>query len=57
MTHCCHFEWFTNTKGILQRYCLSDEVVGCLSNSGGAMHPYRFVTSLLSNLRSRYPDK
>ncbi|TFK89268.1 FAD dependent oxidoreductase [Polyporus arcularius HHB13444] len=40
----------------IQKYHLSDQVVGCISNSGGAMHPYRFVTSLLSILLSRHPS-
>ncbi|KAI0717510.1 FAD dependent oxidoreductase [Cerioporus squamosus] len=40
----------------IQKYHLSDQVVGCISNSGGAMHPYRFVTSLLSILISRHPS-
>ncbi|KAI0757542.1 FAD dependent oxidoreductase [Daedaleopsis nitida] len=40
----------------IEKFRLSDQVVGCISNSGGAMHPYRFVTSLLSILLSRHPD-
>ncbi|RPD70826.1 FAD dependent oxidoreductase [Lentinus tigrinus ALCF2SS1-7] len=38
----------------IRTYHLADQVVGCISNSGGAMHPYRFVTSLLSILLSRH---
>ncbi|KAM5542144.1 hypothetical protein V8D89_004017 [Ganoderma adspersum] len=38
----------------IEKLHLSDNVVGCISNSGGAMHPYRFVTSLLSILLERH---
>ncbi|KAI8983275.1 nucleotide-binding domain-containing protein [Trametes punicea] len=37
-------------------YHLSGQVVGCISSTGGAMHPYRFVTSLLSVLLTRHAD-
>ncbi|KAI0668610.1 FAD dependent oxidoreductase [Trametes maxima] len=40
----------------VEKFRLSEEVVGCISNAGGAMHPYRFVTSLLSILLTRHPD-
>ncbi|KAI1790486.1 FAD dependent oxidoreductase [Ganoderma leucocontextum] len=40
----------------IEKYHLSDNVVGCISSSGGAMHPYRLVTSLLSILLDRYAD-
>ncbi|EJF58832.1 FAD dependent oxidoreductase [Dichomitus squalens LYAD-421 SS1] len=40
----------------IKKYHLSDDVVGCISNTGGAMHPYRFVTSLLSILLDRHPN-
>ncbi|OJT12873.1 hypothetical protein TRAPUB_10570 [Trametes pubescens] len=38
----------------IEKFHLSDEVLGCISNAGGAMHPYRFVTALLSILNSRH---
>ncbi|PIL30769.1 hypothetical protein GSI_06937 [Ganoderma sinense ZZ0214-1] len=38
----------------IEKYHLSDDVVGCISNAGGAMHPYRFVTSLLAILLNRH---
>ncbi|KAI0369882.1 FAD dependent oxidoreductase [Pilatotrama ljubarskyi] len=40
----------------IRKYHLSDQTLGCISNAGGAMHPYRFVTSLLSILLARHPD-
>ncbi|EJF55756.1 nucleotide-binding domain-containing protein [Dichomitus squalens LYAD-421 SS1] len=41
----------------IQTFHLSDQVVGCISNSGGAIHPYRFVTSVLERLLARHPDR
>ncbi|KAJ7160588.1 nucleotide-binding domain-containing protein [Mycena crocata] len=35
---------------------LSDYVVGCLSQQGGALHPYRLITGILSRLLSSYPS-
>ncbi|KAI9065775.1 FAD dependent oxidoreductase [Trametes sanguinea] len=40
----------------IEKFHLSNQVVGCISNAGGAMHPYRFVTSLLSILLDRHSD-
>ncbi|OSD05706.1 FAD dependent oxidoreductase [Trametes coccinea BRFM310] len=40
----------------IKKFHLSDKVVGCIANAGGAMHPYRFVTSLLSILLDRHSD-
>ncbi|KAI0641091.1 FAD dependent oxidoreductase [Trametes meyenii] len=40
----------------IEKFRLSEEVLGCISNAGGAVHPYRFVTSLLSILLIRHPD-
>ncbi|KAI0761166.1 FAD dependent oxidoreductase [Trametes elegans] len=40
----------------IEKYHLSDQVQGCIANAGGAMHPYRFVTSLLAILLARHPD-
>ncbi|KAH9891207.1 FAD dependent oxidoreductase [Cubamyces lactineus] len=40
----------------IKKYRLSDQVLGCISNSGGAMHPYHYVTSLLSILLDRHSD-
>ncbi|CAL1696967.1 unnamed protein product [Somion occarium] len=37
------------------KFGLSSEVVGCIHGDGGAIHPYRFVTSLLSRLLDRNP--
>ncbi|KAF7292844.1 FAD-dependent protein [Mycena indigotica] len=31
-------------------------VVGAITTTAGAMHPYRFVTTVLSNLLSKYPQ-
>ncbi|TBU48022.1 nucleotide-binding domain-containing protein [Dichomitus squalens] len=41
----------------IQKFHLSDQVVGCISNPGGAIHPYRFVTSVLEKLLARHPDR
>ncbi|KAH9850572.1 FAD dependent oxidoreductase [Lenzites betulinus] len=38
----------------IEKFHLSDAVLGCIANAGGAVHPYRFVTSLLSILLSRH---
>ncbi|KAI0358848.1 FAD dependent oxidoreductase [Trametes cingulata] len=40
----------------IRKYHLADQTLGCISNAGGAMHPYRFVTALLSILLTRHPD-
>ncbi|KDQ55012.1 hypothetical protein JAAARDRAFT_135046 [Jaapia argillacea MUCL 33604] len=40
----------------IERFHLTNSVVGCISNVAGAMHPYRFVTSLLERLLRRHPD-
>ncbi|OBZ78578.1 MutS 4 [Grifola frondosa] len=45
-----------DSKEAIERYHLSNETAGCISNDGGAMHPYRFVTSLLSILLDRYSE-
>ncbi|KAF8182953.1 FAD dependent oxidoreductase [Pholiota molesta] len=40
----------------LERLQLVSSIVGCISRRGGAIHPYRFVTGILSKLLSRYPN-
>ncbi|TFK57733.1 FAD dependent oxidoreductase [Heliocybe sulcata] len=40
----------------LQNFGLADEVSGAIIGAAGAVHPYRFVTSILSNLLKRHPD-
>lgn len=40
-----------------QRFQLSDLVVGVIASPGGAVHPYRTVTSIWKNLLQRYPDQ
>ncbi|KAG9314934.1 FAD dependent oxidoreductase [Chiua virens] len=39
-----------------QKYKLASDAVGCVVSGAGAMHPYKFVTGILSNLLSRYPE-
>ncbi|KAH7921281.1 FAD dependent oxidoreductase [Leucogyrophana mollusca] len=39
-----------------ERFGLADDVVGCISSTAGAIHPYRFVTGILADLLARYPD-
>ncbi|KAH7884108.1 FAD dependent oxidoreductase-domain-containing protein [Phlebopus sp. FC_14] len=38
-----------------QKYNLSPLAVGCIAAHAGAVHPYRFVTSVLSRLLADYP--
>ncbi|KAI0050122.1 FAD dependent oxidoreductase [Auriscalpium vulgare] len=40
----------------LQRFLLSPQIVGVIAMPAGALHPYRLVTSILSNLLTRYAD-
>ncbi|KAI0344212.1 FAD dependent oxidoreductase [Trametopsis cervina] len=40
----------------IQKFELSDNVVGCIWGPGGAIHPYRFVTSLFANLLGRHGE-
>lgn len=40
-----------------QRFLLADCTKGCVVGPGGAMHPYRFVTSLLVKLLNRHGEK
>ncbi|KZT09018.1 FAD dependent oxidoreductase [Laetiporus sulphureus 93-53] len=47
---------FCDKTEAIERFRLSDETVGCIYGAGGAIHPYRFVTSLLAKLVKRYPD-
>ncbi|KAH8101475.1 FAD dependent oxidoreductase [Cristinia sonorae] len=37
-----------------KQFGLSSEIAGCVHGDGGAMHPYRFVTSLQSKLLERH---
>ncbi|OCH94234.1 FAD dependent oxidoreductase [Obba rivulosa] len=39
-----------------ERFCLPENVLGCVVVPGGAIHPYRFVTGLLTKLLQRHPD-
>ncbi|KAH9836686.1 FAD dependent oxidoreductase [Rhodofomes roseus] len=45
-----------DTKEAIEKYHLASETLGCIYGSGGAMHPYRFVTSLLAKLLDRHSD-
>ncbi|KAJ6602319.1 FAD dependent oxidoreductase [Mycena sp. CBHHK59/15] len=40
----------------IQNLQLSSYVAGCLSTSGGAIHPYRLVTAILARLLDTYPS-
>ena len=40
-----------------QRFQLSELVVGVIASPGGAVHPYRTVTSIFKNLLQRYPKQ
>ncbi|KAJ7461363.1 nucleotide-binding domain-containing protein [Mycena galericulata] len=42
-------------KLFLQDLQLSKYAIGCISQAGGALHPYRLVTGILSRLVSAYP--
>ncbi|KAI6042479.1 FAD dependent oxidoreductase [Pisolithus marmoratus] len=41
---------------VKETFHLADDVAGCIVSGAGAIHPYRFVTGILSNLLARYPD-
>ncbi|KAF8126969.1 FAD dependent oxidoreductase [Boletus edulis] len=40
----------------IEKYDFASDVVGCIASGAGALHPYNFVTGILSNLLKRYPD-
>ncbi|KAG1741769.1 FAD dependent oxidoreductase-domain-containing protein [Suillus paluster] len=40
-----------------EKYHLSPLAVGCIATRAGAIHPYRFVTSILSRLLTDYPKE
>lgn len=44
-------------KEAIQRFHLSQGITGVVYNAAGAMHPYRFVTSILSRLLTQYPGR
>ncbi|PAV19444.1 FAD dependent oxidoreductase [Pyrrhoderma noxium] len=44
------------TRGDIEELQLSAAISGCIRQSGAAIHPYRFVTGILSNLLSRYSN-
>ena len=39
---------------IFDQFGFAETVVGCILGSGGAMHPYRFVTAILRKLLDRH---
>lgn len=41
----------------MKKYKLASDAFGCIASGAGALHPYNFVTGILSNLLSRFPDK
>ncbi|EPQ61158.1 DAO-domain-containing protein [Gloeophyllum trabeum ATCC 11539] len=43
-------------ENAIKDFGLANEVAGCIIGAAGAVHPYRFVTSILSNLLKRHPD-
>ncbi|KAH9923353.1 FAD dependent oxidoreductase [Fomitopsis serialis] len=47
---------FMDAKEAVEKYHLSPDTLGCIYGSGGAMHPYRFVTSLLAKLLDKHSD-
>ncbi|KAL0950489.1 hypothetical protein HGRIS_007300 [Hohenbuehelia grisea] len=42
--------------GMAEEYQLSAEVVGCITTTAGAIHPYRLVTGILARLLREYED-
>lgn len=40
----------------IETFHLADDVAGCIAGGAGAIHPYKFVTGILSSLLKRYPD-
>ncbi|KZT68823.1 FAD dependent oxidoreductase [Daedalea quercina L-15889] len=51
-----HTFGFVDAAEAVEKYHLSPGTVGCIYGSGGAMHPYRFVTSLLAKLLDDYSE-
>ncbi|KAH9949474.1 FAD dependent oxidoreductase [Amylocystis lapponica] len=45
---------FLDRNDAIKEFRLSEATVGCIYDMGGAIHPYRFVTSLLAKLSDRY---
>ncbi|KAJ6459663.1 nucleotide-binding domain-containing protein [Mycena sanguinolenta] len=43
-------------KSVLEDFQLSSRVTGCISQTGGALHPYRLITGILSRLLVAYPN-
>ncbi|TFK38630.1 FAD dependent oxidoreductase-domain-containing protein [Crucibulum laeve] len=41
---------------IIKAFQLSEATVGCMSTRGGVIHPYRFITGILSRLLKSYPS-
>ncbi|CCM03701.1 uncharacterized protein FIBRA_05847 [Fibroporia radiculosa] len=45
---------YYDKEDAIKNYRLSEDVVGCIYGSGGALHPYRYVTSVLARLLDRH---
>jgi hypothetical protein len=50
------FRWDI-TQRSKQMFRLSEQVVAVIVSSGGAVHPYRAVTSIFADLLNQYPDQ
>ncbi|KIJ67117.1 hypothetical protein HYDPIDRAFT_85690 [Hydnomerulius pinastri MD-312] len=51
-SHHCVYE----SDAAQQKYHLASDAVGCIASGAGAIHPYKFVTGILSKLLTRYSD-
>ncbi|KAG2066727.1 nucleotide-binding domain-containing protein [Suillus decipiens] len=54
-----HAGSYTCYEGLVaqEKFHLSPLAVGCITTRAGAIHPYRFVTSILSRLLTDYPKE
>ncbi|KAF9814801.1 hypothetical protein IEO21_04909 [Rhodonia placenta] len=48
---------YCEREDAITRFSLSESTVGCIFGSGGALHPYRLVTSILTKLLDRHSDR
>lgn len=51
-----HYKTYESAES-LKNLQLSSKFAGCLSTRGGALHPYRLVTGILSRLLRDYPSR
>ncbi|KZP16559.1 FAD dependent oxidoreductase, partial [Athelia psychrophila] len=47
---------FYQAKDAIERFHLASDALGCFTNYGGALHPYKFVTGVLAHLLDNYRE-